>query len=86
MTSPTLSPHPPSSRPKEQPTARDIQRATLRDLANLATDCAATETEIERRYAREIQEQNKQYQRAQSDIAHKFTSLREEARLAREQA
>ncbi len=87
MTSPTLSPHPqPTTRPTEQPTARDIQRATLRDLANLATDCAATETEIERRYARDIQEQNKQYQRAQSDIAHKFTSLREETRSAQEQA
>src|SRR3954447_7941943 len=69
-----------------RPTDRDVQRATLRDLASLATDCAATESEIERRYAREVEEEKTKYERLKSDIAHRFATLREEIQNTQQNA
>src|SRR5437588_12483595 len=74
----SLQPETASQPTTARPTDRDVQRATLRDLASLATDCAATESEIERTYAREVEEEGTQYERLKSDIAHKYATLREE--------
>ena len=67
-------------------TDRDVQRSTLRDLANLATQCAATESEVERRHKSEVEEEHKRYQKLTRDLAQKFSNLRDEATRLREQA
>ena len=40
----------------ERPSDRDLQRAALRDLVALASECARTETEIEKRHKTELEE------------------------------
>src|SRR4051812_18517509 len=42
----------------ERRTDRDLQRAALRDLVALASECAKTEAEIEQRHKTEIEESN----------------------------
>ena len=78
---PDIEPSPPA------PTSdRDIQRAALRDLVALATECAATENEIERRYKTEVESENGRSERLLRDIARKSSNLREMATQVREQA
>ena len=67
-------------------TDRDVQRATLRDLVKLAAECAATESEIERRHASETEEEHKSYQQLGRELANKFSNLSAEAKRAFEQA
>ncbi|MDB5300527.1 MAG: hypothetical protein JWO87_2190, partial [Phycisphaerales bacterium] len=86
MTQPTeVLPEPPAS-PPAPATDRDIQRATLRDLVALATECAATESEIERRYRAEVEEEKKKFQRLNWDIDNRIGVARDGVRQAREQA
>src|SRR4051812_26755716 len=60
-------------------TDRDTQRSALRDLVDLATDCAATETEIESRLAAVIAASASDLERARAEIQQKFESLRSAA-------
>src|SRR5579884_1143116 len=83
MSQPTLSPQPQSASPVPPATHRDLQRATLRDLVSLATECAATESEIERRYHAEVEEEHKKYKRLAWELNNKFSNLREAARNQR---
>src|SRR4051812_49305780 len=66
-------------------TDRDVQRATLRDLAKLAAECAATESEIQRRLASETEEEHKAYQQLERDLARKFSNLVADAQRTLEQ-
>ena len=40
-------------------TQRDVQRAALRDLVSLATECATTENEIDQRFQKSVEDVNK---------------------------
>jgi DNA segregation ATPase FtsK/SpoIIIE, S-DNA-T family len=86
MTQPTEVLPQPSAPPAAPVTDRDIQRATLRDLVALATECAATESEIERRYRAEVEDEKKKFQRLNWDIDNKIGVARDAVRQAREQA
>ncbi|MDB5293395.1 MAG: hypothetical protein JWL69_4636, partial [Phycisphaerales bacterium] len=86
MTQPTEVLPQPSAPPPAPVTDRDIQRATLRDLVALATECAATESEIERRYRAEVEDEKKKFQRLNWDIDNKIGVARDAVRQAREQA
>src|SRR4051794_531941 len=89
MAQPTLSLPPQADKPSARTAAatdRDVQRATLRDLVNLATQCAATESEVERTRASEIEEENNAYQRIGRELVNKFAHLREETARMRQQA
>ena len=69
MEQPTLI-QPPATSPSSSPDAdRDVQRDTLRDLVALATECAATESEIERRYRSETETETLRHERLLGDIA-----------------
>ena len=67
-------------------TDQDIQRATLRDLVSLATECTATENEIERAYRIEVEKENGRHDRMTREIARKYGAQREQAKATREQA
>ena len=63
-------------------TYRDIQRMALRDLVILATDCATTEEQIERRYEAELEAARKDMHRANLEVDTRFKAMR--AALERE--
>src|SRR5258708_28872677 len=86
MQQPTLIPQPDSAASQPPTSNRDVQRATLRDLVALATECAATENEIERRYRIEVETENNRAERLLRDISRKASNTREQIRQTREQA
>jgi S-DNA-T family DNA segregation ATPase FtsK/SpoIIIE len=86
MTQLTEVPPQPQVSPPAHVTDRDLQRATLRDLVALATECAATESEIERRYYAEIEDEKKKFQRLNWDIDNRIGVARDGVRQGREQA
>src|SRR5689334_3450420 len=59
--------------------ARDVQRAALRELVSLLTESATTESEIETRHRAAQEELNKATERVRQDIEHRQASSREEA-------
>jgi energy-coupling factor transporter ATP-binding protein EcfA2 len=85
MQQPTLIPQPDSAASPPPTTDRDVQRATLRDLVALATECATTENEIERRYRIEVETESNRAERLLRDIARKASNTREQIRQTREQ-
>ena len=66
--------------PAEPTSDREVQRAILRDLVSLATDCAATESEIERKFRFESESENGRHERLIRDTTRKYAALREGAR------
>jgi len=57
----------------------DAQRAALRDLVNLATECAATEKRIDRELAVARAAAAENYEKAHKSVAIRFESLRNQA-------
>lgn len=87
----TLIPHqdaasPDSALPGPRLSERDAQRATLHDLVALATECAATESEIERRYRSEVEEEHKTFKRLEFEARNKFSNAREAVARAHKEA
>jgi S-DNA-T family DNA segregation ATPase FtsK/SpoIIIE len=68
----------PSATPSTPPTRRDLQRNALHDLVALATECAANETEIEKRYTSAQETSKKEYQLANWDLNERFKALRDQ--------
>ncbi len=64
----------------EHPSHRDLQRAALRDLVALATECATTEDEIERRYKAATESANQEGQRGKFSIQQRWTAAEEQLR------
>lgn len=56
-------------------TYRDIQRMALRDLVILATDCATTEEQIERRHETDLDNARKEMHRANLDVDTRFKTM-----------
>jgi DNA segregation ATPase FtsK/SpoIIIE, S-DNA-T family len=56
---------------------RDIQRMALRDLVALATECANTETELERRLQTALDQSQKELQTRSWDIDDRLRTLKE---------
>ncbi|MGE5610763.1 MAG: hypothetical protein ACM359_16045, partial [Bacillota bacterium] len=65
------------STPRTRLTARDIQRNVLRDLVTLATECAATEAEIDRRYRATIDDAQKELDRTTWAIEERHRTLKD---------
>jgi len=66
------------NKPKLPPTRRDAQRGALRDLVDLAGDCAATEAQIEQQTSQATAEAEKQHKRALSDLDLNFRSVQQQ--------
>ena len=62
------------------PTQRDIQRLALRDLVSLATESAATETEIEQKFHAASEEADKELEQGLWAAEQRFNSTSEAAR------
>src|SRR5665213_719794 len=86
METTTLTPEVQTAPPAPVATDRDVQRATLRDLVALATECAATESEIERRYRAQVEDEDKTFKRVTFDTRNKYSNQREGVRRTRETA
>ena len=59
------------------PSPRDVQRDALRDLVSLATECAATETQIEQQYATSIEQAEKEFEKSKRSIAQRRAATEE---------
>src|SRR5579862_604316 len=71
---PQLSPVP------ERRTARDLQRAALRDLVALSSECAKTEAEIEQRHKTEIEDANAKLDKTLFVTEQRAEHLKEQVR------
>ena len=61
-------------------TDRDLQRAALRDLVALASECAKTETDIEQRHKTEIEASNTKLDKALFVTEQRAEHLKEQVR------
>src|SRR5688500_4029773 len=59
-------------------TDRDLQRSALRDLVELATDCAATEAEIETRLSTTLEGAERALAQTSSTLSLRFDSMRQQ--------
>ena len=59
-------------------TARDVQRAALRELVSLLTESATTESELEARHRAAGEEISKATERSRQEIDQRYAALREE--------
>src|SRR4051812_9396384 len=59
-------------------TDRDLQRSALRDLVDLATECAATETQVENTLAASIAAAETELQQTSSTLSLRHDSLRQQ--------
>lgn len=66
------------NKPKLPPTRRDAQRGALRDLVELAGDCASTEAQIEQQTSLATTEAEKQHKRALSDLDINLRSVQQQ--------
>ena len=66
--------------PAERNTERDLQRAALRDLVALSTECAARETEIEQALERAVTSANREFDRKVEQIELRAEGAKQEAR------
>ncbi|MBC8106027.1 MAG: hypothetical protein H7Z14_05515, partial [Anaerolineae bacterium] len=67
---------------KAQPrTDRDLQRSALRDLVELATECAATETEIESRLVTTVADAERDFAQTSRSLSQKVESLRQQIQV-----
>ena len=53
---------------------RDVQRAALEELLTLATQCAATEEQIERQFHLATEQANKEWDSRQKEIESHYTT------------
>jgi hypothetical protein len=66
--------------PPERNTERDLQRAALRDLVSLSTECAARENEIEQALERAVTSANREHDRKVEEIELRAEGAKQEAR------
>ncbi|MGA2501016.1 MAG: FtsK/SpoIIIE domain-containing protein, partial [Tepidisphaeraceae bacterium] len=68
----------PSTEPALAPgvTRRDLQRMALRDLVSLATECATTETQLERKLQTSLDQARKEFQTRAWDIDDRLKTLK----------
>src|SRR5215203_5987682 len=59
-------------------TDRDLQRSALRDLVELATECAATEAEIESRLVTTIADAEREFAQTSTSLSQRVESLRQQ--------
>src|SRR5688500_12757255 len=77
---------PPPHNPTGAPAAasdispRDVQRSALHDLVKLATDSAATESQIERQLHAELDAAGKEFERQSKSLDDRFKKLQQEIR------
>ena len=63
----------------EEASPRDGQRAALHDLVALATECAATEAQIEQQWRSSTEQAGKEFEKAKFQVAQRYAALKEEA-------
>ncbi|HEX8524361.1 MAG TPA: FtsK/SpoIIIE domain-containing protein [Tepidisphaeraceae bacterium] len=64
--------------PAHEPTRRDLQRAVLNDLVELATECSRREAELEQQYQAELEDHARKQQWAESELTRKFEQVKGE--------
>ena len=74
----TMPPAPRDREPVKSP--RDVQRDALHDLVALATESAATEAEIERRFRSTSEQADKEFEKAQFQLAQRHVADRAAAK------
>jgi DNA segregation ATPase FtsK/SpoIIIE-like protein len=62
-----------------EPSPRDVQREALHDLVALATDCAATEAQIEQQFRTSTEQAGREFEKAQYQFEQQTAALKEEA-------
>ena len=60
------------------PTARDLQRTSLRDLLQLSRDCSSSEAELEARHRESLNETQGTFQRQSKDLEYRIESFRKQ--------
>ncbi|HSZ54487.1 MAG TPA: hypothetical protein VK797_02420, partial [Tepidisphaeraceae bacterium] len=62
-----------------EPAPRDVQRDALHDLVELATDCAATEAQIEQQFRSSTEQAEREFEKTRHGLAGRHAALKQEA-------